>query len=209
MSPRSAGDFAAALAPHFQLEDLEQSSAIVFGLWADLSLAYCNPAWKIFAGCNGGEPRLASADCIGANYLEAIAEPLRPFYRALLARASEPGESLHPVSHLYECSSPTLFRKFSMHVYALPGRAGFVVVNALVVETSHDAAERPPQEPAHHRYASANGVILQCAHCRLVQRVAEPMQWDWVPDWVASSPAEISHGICQVCAEYFYPQHAA
>lgn len=137
-------NFAARLAPHFRLEELERYPATVFGLWPDFRLAYLNPAWTAFADVNGGQPSVTSTWGLGTRYLDAIAEPLRPFYERLLARAPEPGASLHPVSHQYECSSATLFRKFSMQVYALPEGAGFVIVNSLLVETPHDASGRPP-----------------------------------------------------------------
>jgi hypothetical protein len=30
-------------------------------------------------------------------------------------------------------------------------------------------------------------------------------RWDWVPGWVAESPEDISHGLCDACAAYYYP----
>jgi hypothetical protein len=93
-------------------------------------------------------------------------------------------------------------------VYGLTDRAGYVVINAAVVDAAHDAAVRPATEPDRETYAAGAGSIVQCAHCRLVQRVAEPSRWDWVSDWVAHSPAGTSHGLCPVCLEYYYPAMA-
>ncbi len=202
-------NFAARLAPHFRLEELDRYPASVFGLGPDSRLAYFNPAWTAFADANGGQPRVASTWGLGTRYLDAIAEPLRPFYERLLAGAPEPGASLHPVSHQYECSSATLLRRFNMQVYSLPGGAGVVVVNSLLVEMTHDASVRPPQSADRGRYLDPRGIIVQCSHCRLVQRAADPTRWDWVPAWVEHSPSETSHSVCHLCFEYYYPDDAS
>jgi hypothetical protein len=198
-------DFEHLLGCRFRMEELASDPASVFGLWPDLRLAYVNPAWTTFAAANGGQPEIAHSWGLGARYLDAIAQPLRPFYRGLLARAPEPESSRHPLAHEYECSSATEFRKFSMQVYALPGRAGFIVVKSLVVEVPHDPVERPPHEADPARYVDARGVIVQCCHCRRVQRGDDPTRWDWVPAWVERSPSATSHGICATCFEYYYP----
>jgi hypothetical protein len=96
-----------------------------------------------------------------------------------------------------------------MQVYALQNRAGYVVVNALMVERPHDSSLRPAQVADCSRYIGDRGVIVQCAHCRLVQQAASPMRWDWVPEWVEAAPAGTSHGLCHVCFDYFYPAIAA
>ena len=209
MRPRVDVGFGRLLAPHFRLDELDRHPATVFGLWPDARLAYFNEAWCAFAAANGGEPSVRHAWGLGARYLDAIAEPLRPFYADLLARTPDPGTSPHPVSHEYECSSATVFRKFSMQTYALADRAGFIVVNSLVVEAQHDPLVRPPQPAVLERYLDGRGVLVQCMHCRRVQRGAKAVIWDWVPDWVEQSPPRTSHGICPICFDYYYPEPAA
>lgn len=209
MIPRSRETFATLLSPHFRLQDLEESSATIFGLWADFSLAYMNPAWEAFATSNDGQPQVATEWGLGASYFNAIAAPLRPFYLQLFHSAPDAGASQHPVGHVYECSSATVYRRFSMQVYALPERNGFVVINSLVVESPHDPGTRVPHNPARSHYENEDGLILQCAHCRLVKAVSDPFRWDWVPAWVDVSPPATSHGLCPLCFEYYYATQPA
>ena len=198
--------FGRLLAPHFRLDALDRHPDTVFGLWPDARLAYFNEPWSAFAAANGGQPSVECAWGLGARYLDAIAEPLRPFYADLLARTPDPGTALHPVSHEYECSSATVFRKFRMQTYALADRAGFIVINSLVVEAPHDPVVRPPQAAVLGRYLDGRGVLVQCAHCRRVQRGADTVSWDWVPEWAERSPPLTSHGVCPICFDYYYPE---
>jgi hypothetical protein len=70
-----------------------------------------------------------------------------------------------------------------------------------------------PHEPASHRPHSAEirccmsdeGVVRQCAHCRRVQHRTFHERWDWVPDWVEHLPNVISHRLCPICHDYYYP----
>lgn len=201
--------FVALLGSHFELQSLEESPVTVYGLLPDFTIAYVNPAWSRFAEDNDGQPAIANAWGVGSRYLDAIALPLRPFYQGLVERAAGRDQSLHPLTHQYECSSAQRFRKFSMQVYALPDRAGYLVINACVVDAPHDDSARPPAGAQFATYATADGQIVQCAHCRLVQRVAEPSRWDWLPDWVEQSPPGTSHGLCAMCLDYYYPAKAA
>ncbi len=192
------------LHPYFSLEALEKSSAIVFGLWPDYRLAYFSPAWVKFAEENGGQPQIAGQWGLGSNYFDAIPEPLQLFYRRLLNDTPDAGATMHPPTHLYECSSPALFRKFSMQVYSLRDRAGYIVVNSLVVEAPHDPVSRAPHEADYSEYLDDRGLIVQCSHCRLTRHARSPERWDWVPEWVECSPANTSHGLCEMCFNYYY-----
>lgn len=204
MFTRSNKKFVSLLSPHFRLQDLEESSATIYGLWADLTLAYMNPAWVRFAELNNGQPRVANEWGLGASYLRAIPLSLRPFYTEFLGNTPDVGEAQHPVAHEYECSSATVYRRFSMQAYAMPEREGFVVINSLVVESQHDSRIRAPHDPERILYEDADGSILQCAHCRRVKVASDPFRWDWVPAWVDVSPSAVSHGLCPVCFEYYY-----
>jgi hypothetical protein len=201
--------FAALLSPRFRVADLEGHPASVFGMWRDTTLAYVNPAWSAFAESNNGQPAVEREWGLGARYLDAIAEPLQPFYERLLQEAPGVGMSLRPASHTYECSSADVFRRFVMQVYCLPERSGFVVVNSLVVEAPHDPAARPAQSPDAVRYMNTDGVIVQCSHCRRIRHAGADERWDWVPEWVEHSPRDTSHGLCPICFEYYYPDVAA
>jgi hypothetical protein len=201
-------EFAGLLAPRFRLDELDRHSASVFGLWRDYRIAYINSAWSVFAEENNGQPDIEQRWTLGSRYLAAVPQALRPFYEALLGQAPDPGSSLQPVSHVYECSSASHFRKFSMQIYALQEHTGFVIVNSLFIEVPHDPFERQPQLPDPDRYVDSNGNIVQCSHCRRVQHVSYPSRWDWVPAWVSRSPGEASHSICSICLDYYYPDEA-
>ena len=197
--------FSAALQQRFQLSDLDAHPESVLGLSADSRIAYFNPAWLGFATDNQGNPLIGAQWGLGAGYLDSISPTLRPFYKLLLQRAPSPDRSLHPSRHEYECSSASDYRRFEMHVYALPRAAGFVIVNSMVVERPHDPAERPAHAPSSDNYCRTDGVIVQCAHCRRVQHSIQLVRWDWVPTWVDRAPANTSHGLCPMCSDYYYP----
>jgi hypothetical protein len=204
LAERIASGFEKALEPNFVLQQLEKHPASIFGLHPDGRLAYVNPAWVRFARENGAPTSDAARAWIGQQYLDVIADPLKPFYSRLFQRTPEEGSAMHPVSHVYECSTPDTFRQFVMKVYALPRGEGFVVINSLIASRPHGMSKGEPQPPNRALYQSADGLILQCSHCRLVRR-ADKSRWDWVPAWVEQMPAGTSHGICEVCFECYYP----
>ncbi len=201
--------FTALLADRFPAGMLDAHPSSVFGIWPDGRLAYLNPGWYEFAIANGGYPAIENQWDIGANYLDAVTPPLRPFYRALLARAPEVGAAQHPLSHEYECSSADMFRKYNMQVYALPRQAGWLVVNSLVVEQPHDPEERPAHATSDAEYRDVAGIVHQCAHCRRVLHQGREPRWDWVPAWVTHPARDTSHDVCPVCYAFYYPQVAS
>ncbi|MGN6133451.1 MAG: hypothetical protein ACTHOU_03080, partial [Aureliella sp.] len=68
-----------SLLDEFNVEELDRLAATIYGLTPDLKLAYTNPAWHRFALENGGS-KIAPQWGLGRSILEAIAEPLRPFF---------------------------------------------------------------------------------------------------------------------------------
>lgn len=182
----------------FARRDLDRRPATVFGLWSDWRIAYVNDAWDRFATDNGGQPAIGERWDLGASYLDAVPGLLHPFYQQLYDRS---GGSRHPSSHDYECSSPDQYRCFHMDVYALADRAGFIVVNSLLVERPHDDGIGPPVAVEYH---DEHGMLHQCMHCRRVENLLRA-RWDWVPAWVERVPQHTSHGLCPVCLAYYYP----
>ena len=55
-------------------------------------------------------------------------------------------------------------------------------------------------------YRDRDGTIVMCSNCRKTRRVGvAPETWDWVAALVANQPAGVSHGLCKICLEYYYP----
>lgn len=190
----------AALALPFDLADLDRMPAEVCGLSSDLRVAYVNPAWTAFGRANGA-PQDVERWARGADLLAATPPVLRPFFAELFARARSTNQ---PVAHEYECSSPDVRRVFRMLAHPCPSGA-FVVVHSLLREGA-------PEEGAHAAlealYRDRRGMIVQCSCCRRVRRAAiaddTTAHWDWVPSYVAKIPPDTSHGLCAVCARYYY-----
>lgn len=179
----------------FTVDALREHAGTVFGLWPDLTLACTNPAWHKFANDNGGELR----DWLLGTSIVSTFGPLTEFYTTALERCLRTQTEWE---HLYECSSPQLFRKFLMKVYPLGNSEGLLVVNSLVVECLHDVASRNFGEEV---YRDATGFAHMCAHCRRFQRQDESDAWDWIPVYVSNLPEDVSHGLCPVCFRYHFP----
>src|SRR5690242_16519866 len=113
---------------------LENDHSVIFGLDASLRINYCNTAWDRFAAANGG-PDLIRPAPIGQLLLDCISGPLAAYYETAF-RDVLLGPK--PWRHTYECSSPTVFRKFVMHVFPLKQTHGLLVVNSLCVERPHE-----------------------------------------------------------------------
>jgi hypothetical protein len=103
---------------------------------------------------------------------------------------------------LYECSSAELFRKFQMRIHRLASSAHYLVTNSLVIARPHATTPAAGMED----YLSPDAVITMCMHCRCSRRTAPPERWDFVPAHLDRNLANISHGLCPVCLEYFYPK---
>lgn len=190
----------------FSLAEVEQHAGTAFGVWPDFRLAYLNPAWFEFGRVNQGEPRLSVEWTLGRSVFDAIPQVLQDFYRTLFSEAmgnAKPGP--RPPAHCYECSSAELYRRFALTTYRLGNGEGLLVVNSLLVEQPHDLAGRQPGSADRPTYLQTDGNIRQCSHCRRIAHGSEPNRWDWVPEWVDSSPPETSHTLCSFCLDYYYP----
>ena len=202
MARRCDPQFEPILSSAFNPDELDRLPAAIIGLWPDTRIAYLNPAWDEFAEQNGGKALIAERWGLGAVYLDAVAQPLRPFYRALLDSASASTDSLHPGSHDYLCPSAALYRLFNMQVYSLPAHAGYVLIHSLRIERPLDADKG--ETPDTTIYFDGNGILHQCCHCRRVKNLVKDGAWDWVPEWVEEIPRNTSHTICPPCFEYYY-----
>jgi hypothetical protein len=179
-------------------EILEGSPYACFVLTESLDIAYCNAAWDRFALQNGGADRVLAAQIVSRNLLDFIAPELKDYHAGLFAQARSLGRA---VSHDYECSSPSVFRQFRMQIYPLLAGRGFTVINSLTVERPHN---RLVWEPSEAVYRNSNGLIRMCANCRRTNRAGHPDIWDWVPAYLERTRRDVTHGLCPVCAEYYY-----
>ncbi|MBZ5577327.1 MAG: PAS domain-containing protein [Acidobacteriia bacterium] len=176
---------------------LENDPSVIFALDSSLRLVYCNPAWDRFAVANGGAALVRPAP-IGKPLLGFIKEPLAAYYETAY---QEVLRTLEPWRHLYECSSPSTFRRFAMQVLPMKGH-GLLVVNSLCVERPHDSA---PDWSCEAAYRRDDGILVMCSHCRRTRRVGALEHWDWVAHYVRELPPRTSHGLCPSCLEYYYP----
>ncbi len=182
----------------FDIEGLERHPHSVFGIWPDMRLAYVNPAWYRFADENGGGSNFAKKWRPGRDLFEGMPRVLHEFYKSHFQLSLSTGR---PWIHTYECSSPEHHRVFRMDVLPVGGGEGLLAVNSLIVHEPHN---RAALEPMIASYQHRDGLIIQCAHCRRVQRTDGQSQWDWVPEWVRQPPETTSHGLCNVCVGFYY-----
>lgn len=189
----------------FDLQALEHEAGSVYGLYEDGRLAMYNQAWVDFALANGGANYTLAADTLGLSVFDALKGPLRDHF---IARCQEVLSHQRVWTHRYECSSAEIYRVFHMSIYPLKRprvcMRGLLLVNSLVVEMPHDPEQRPICEPLLERYETSESLVVQCSHCRRVRRAME-RSWDWVPDLVKFCPENVSHGLCEVCLDYYYP----
>lgn len=175
----------------------ERRPESICALWPDLTIAYFNPAWVTFALNNDGAAVLERSG-LGTNLMSVVPPVLQELYADLYAAALEPNRL--PPHHGYECSSPDVFRVFDATLHSLRGQ-GILAVHSLVVARP---IEHLSEQPHRASYVDARGTVLQCSNCRRTNRRSDPAHWDWVPAWVATPPADTSHGICPVCFEVYY-----
>lgn len=183
-------------------KNLETDPAVIYVLDRELRIVYCNQAWDRFSADNGGLG-LERRRQIGRPVMGVIPAPLKSFFEEGFGKAL----TFRQVwEHNYECSSPTVYRKFRMMVCPDPEGDGLVVVNSVFVERLHDSLERKAVPPDGLTYLDPHGFVTMCCHCRRTNRARQPAAWDWVPAHIESPPELVSHGICRVCANLYYPE---
>lgn len=186
------------LLTNYSPESLGTSSNTIYGVRADLSLAYFNDGWTQFSIKNGGGSTIGLEWCIGRNIQEAVPSGMRPFFREHFAKCQE--ENV-PWEYEYDCSSPTQCRRALMRVYPLTNFKGFLIENSHVLTSLGCGAAREQQEK---RYRTSDGFIIQCCRCLKVQRLGTEQAWDRVSEWKLRCPPYTSHGICEACFGFYY-----
>jgi hypothetical protein len=188
-----------------RLGSLNSSHSTVYGLDAEFKLSYLNPAWFKFAEENGGDLFAIDEWSLGKNVFDSIPPTLESYYKELFVSVwNEKRPLFKPKQSVYECSSPELYRRFSMHLYPF-GKAGLLVVHSLLVEESHDPTPGERTDSFKEEdYVSKKGVVEQCANCRRVRNLKDQERWDWIPMWIKEPCKNISHGICSPCLHHYY-----
>ena len=176
---------------------LEYSSDPAFAVDASMRLAYVNRSYIAFGCANGGLGEQDSFSGIGTYIGDVMNDPLRQFYLMAYGTLIETDKTWN---HEYDCSSPTLYRRYLQSTFPLAGK-GLVVINRLLKEQSHTVESEPPIKDY---YLNENQLIPQCSHCHKVRRHGADVKWDWVTEWVASPPQEVTHSLCEPCADYYY-----
>jgi len=177
---------------------LETEKGSAYLLAPDLSIRYVNEGWRRFARENGA-PELASTwDQIGAisSYVvPQLRESFETTYLRVLAKRVA-------CSHVYECSSDRVYRKFEVKVQCAPGWHGLAVVHSLVTEATFSRTETGYDERI-VAFTDKRGLIVSCSACGRLRR-GDDSSWEWVPCLVTSEMTNVSHGICAVCDLHYY-----
>lgn len=197
-APTHGGLAAGDLFVDLPRKSVDETNNVICLVDTDLSISYCNPAWDRFALQNEGQNALSTL-VVNRNLREFIPEPLRRFYDDVFARARS-----GRVSFDYECSSPELYRSFRMQVMLLKQYGGYAIINSLRLEHACPGGE-VAFKPESFAYETAAGFIVMYCHCRRTRRHEGENVWDWVPEHLKRPPFTVSHGICPICAAYFYP----
>ena len=181
--------------------EIDRSANPAYAFDRSYRISYLNHGYQRFATENGGGPAFLARWGIGASLLQATSDVLVPFYRTLFDRALG-GATLE---HDFECHAPDRFRRFRMRLFPLETPAAVLVENTLVLERSLEPVEPGAGPDAIDRYRTSAGLIRQCAHCRRVQEPGTG-EWHWVAALIARPAPGVSHGLCPICLERFYPE---
>ena len=189
------------LLQNHNIEELDVYSGVVYGIWEDFRIAYLNPGWFHFAKKNAGEPQISQEWGLGQSILDCVSGDVKEYYEA---HYNECLTSHKVWEHEYECSSDEIYRKYHQIVYPLGEHEGLLIVNSLVVEKPHDLSQKQVRAANKSHYLDKNGLICQCAYCRMVKNFREVERWDWVPEWVKECPENTSHTFCPTCFSHYF-----
>lgn len=179
---------------------LETSQEVVYVLDGDLCIAVCNRGWDRFAKENGGAG-ISSGEVIGRTIFEFVPDVLVAFY---VDKYEAARRSAAWVEFDYDCSSPTEYRQFHMALERIEG-GGIVAINSRRSVLSLPFSDQHQAVPD-FAYRLESGLITMCANCRRTKRQDASRKWDWVPEFLNHPAGKVSHGICPVCTDRFYPE---
>ncbi len=182
-------------------ETLEPSPIVSYVVDGNLTVQYCNRAWDRFALENGA-PELTGKATVGLDLRRVVADDLLPFYVRGFEHAEQQGTVWECA---YECSSPELFRKFQMRIHPLRPAGWSLVTNTLVIER-HRTEVMTGGLGSLDGYVNLHDQITMCCHCRNSRRANQPEHWDFVPALLDRNIKNISHSLCPICLDYFYPK---
>ncbi len=202
-----SADFAPLLTS-FDLDVLDAHDSTIYGIHNDLTIGYANSAWMRFAMENAGAESLCDPEnVLGSNILDQISGPLRSYYRELFCGVLRMKKTANTG---YECSSPTIMRYYHMEVLTLPTAdadpRGLLIINSRKLDPVGHSEPRAAVTRAQPRdYINDHGYIVNCSNCRRFQRADQPHTWEWVPAYLNAPPADVSHGLCSICLDYYFP----
>jgi len=180
---------------HAALE-VEKGSAYL--LAPDLSIGYVNEGWRRFARQNGAPELASSWPQIGA-VSRYVVPQLREMFETIYLRALEQRTAC---SHVYECSSKLVYRKFKVNVQCMPGWHGLTVVHSLVAEAAFSRSSAG-HDDRFALFTDARGLIVSCSACGRLRR-ADDSSWEGVPCLLTPEIENVSHGLCAVCDLHYY-----
>ena len=195
------------LAPHFadslsnfDLEKLDDSSDIIYGVDRDMRLAFFNERWVTMALENDADESFFSDWGLGSPVDEAFGDGLEPFYLEKFQRTKQTTE---PWEYEYLCPSPDAIRTYQMRILPLEPEGWLVIHKKVVARSRYDDRDVPSDES----YLDEDGLYHQCSHCCCFRRAGTEDDWDWVPDLFEDPPDRTSHGLCSTCFDYHYGQY--
>lgn len=202
ITPRFARLFA-----ELDRQRLDGQHSTIFGLHSDYTIGYLNPHWFRFAVDNDAPEYLTDpGELLGRCVLEQFAGPMRPLYKTVFDRVCSQNE---PYQQQYECSSPDVIRLLQMRILPLPPLAdsafGLLLINSRAIGTAPSQRDPPVTSPCLDDYLTDDNLLICCSNCRRFRHCDDPERWDWIPSFLRSAPAPLSHGLCSVCLEYYYP----
>jgi hypothetical protein len=196
--PAEPPQLPAAFAAQFDAARLYTDPATLVAIDHEGTILWLNSAWHAHAEAQASAQLIARFG-VGTCYFDGISGELRDYYAT---RFKETLERKRVFEQLYDCSTPEQQR--IMRLRALPVAAGGLMLEHSLA-FQHPCAH-PFLLPVDSRYLREDGLILQCSHCRRVRSVNEPA-WEWVEAWVREPPAHTSHGLCEMCAAFYWGAH--
>lgn len=191
----------------FDLDELDAHESTIYGLRHDMTVAYINAEWRRFAVDNQAPREIIDPECVmERNILGYFYGPLRDYYHDVFTIVLDESQSF---ALDYECSSPEKIRLFHMEILPLPRDSdeprGLLIVNSHSPSSQPSESRQPVTSPEATNYISEQGLMASCSNCRRFRRCDHRDRWDWVPQYLTAPPAPVSHGLCPVCLDYYYP----